>query len=167
MSRPSSVPPREFTGKHMLFVMLGFFGVVVGVNVTMAVLSSRTWTGLVVENSYVASQEFNCKQHVALEQQAMGWQGRLAYAGGQLRFTLTDGSDRPLPAESVQLALSRPIGVAGDQTLMLERQADGSFTSPAVLGDGVWNGAIVAQFAGAPDHEHRARLVIANGRSTP
>ncbi|TKB30132.1 MAG: cytochrome oxidase, partial [Mesorhizobium sp.] len=39
--------PREFTGGHMLLTILGFFGVVVGVNVTMATLASTSWTGLV------------------------------------------------------------------------------------------------------------------------
>ncbi|TIW70058.1 MAG: cytochrome oxidase, partial [Mesorhizobium sp.] len=44
---------REFTGRHMLFIILGFFGVVIGVNLTMATLASKSWTGLVVENTYV------------------------------------------------------------------------------------------------------------------
>ena len=41
--------------------MLAFFGVIIAVNVVMATLASTSWTGLVVENSYVASQEFNRK----------------------------------------------------------------------------------------------------------
>ena len=30
--------PREFTGRHMLVLMLAFFGVVIGVNIALAVL---------------------------------------------------------------------------------------------------------------------------------
>ncbi|TIW01135.1 MAG: cytochrome oxidase, partial [Mesorhizobium sp.] len=41
--------PREFTGKHMLVSILAFFAVVIGVNVTMATLALKSWTGLVVE----------------------------------------------------------------------------------------------------------------------
>ena len=52
---------REFTGKHMLAIMIAFFGVVFAVNFTMVYFSRHSWTGLVVENSYVASQEFNEK----------------------------------------------------------------------------------------------------------
>ena len=29
--------PREFTGRHMLVLMLAFFGVVIGVNIALAV----------------------------------------------------------------------------------------------------------------------------------
>ena len=41
--------PRIRRGRHMLLIILGFFGVVIGVNVTMATLASKSWTGLVVE----------------------------------------------------------------------------------------------------------------------
>lgn len=52
---------RAFTGRHMLATILTFFGVVIAVNLTMATLASTSWTGLVVENTYVASQQFNRK----------------------------------------------------------------------------------------------------------
>ncbi|TGV41583.1 cytochrome oxidase, partial [bacterium M00.F.Ca.ET.168.01.1.1] len=39
--------PREFTGRHMLVIILAFFGVVIAVNLTMATLASTSWTGLV------------------------------------------------------------------------------------------------------------------------
>ncbi|RWK14298.1 FixH family protein, partial [Mesorhizobium sp.] len=51
--------PRVFTGRHMLAIILAFFGVVIAVNLTMATLANTSWTGLVVENTYVASQQFN------------------------------------------------------------------------------------------------------------
>ncbi len=51
--------PKPFTGRHMLFAMLAFFGVIIAVNLTMAVFATKSWTGLVVKNSYVASQAFN------------------------------------------------------------------------------------------------------------
>ncbi len=49
-----------FTGHHMLIVMLAFFGaVMIAANLTMASFASRSWSGLEVPNSYVASQEYN------------------------------------------------------------------------------------------------------------
>ena len=50
---------RGFTGRHMLAAMLGFFGVVIAVNVVMATLAAKTFSGTVVDNSYVASQQRN------------------------------------------------------------------------------------------------------------
>ena len=57
----------------MLSIMLAFFGVIIAVNVVMATLASTSWTGLVVENSYVASQEFNRKAEESRAQAALGW----------------------------------------------------------------------------------------------
>jgi nitrogen fixation protein FixH len=152
--------PREFTGWHMLALMLTFFAVIFGVNFYMAFSATRTWTGLVVENSYVASQQFNTKLANARTQQEMGWQGGLDYIDSQLQFSLRDGEGRALRPTSVVIELSRPIGVTGDQSVVLSRAADGSFTAPVDLAPGVWNAAIVAQFSDQPDYEHRARLVI-------
>jgi nitrogen fixation protein FixH len=50
---------RTFTGWHMALILIGFFAVVVGVNLLMARFASSTFGGVVVENSYVASQQFN------------------------------------------------------------------------------------------------------------
>jgi len=48
-----------FTGKHFAVIIVAFFAVVIGVNLFMATQASATFGGVVVENSYVASQEFN------------------------------------------------------------------------------------------------------------
>ncbi|MFP5454579.1 MAG: FixH family protein, partial [Alphaproteobacteria bacterium] len=50
---------RGFTGRHMAASMVGFFTVVIAVNVTMATVASHSFGGTVVDNSYVASQRFN------------------------------------------------------------------------------------------------------------
>ncbi len=64
---------RGFTGRHMLFTMLGFFGTVIMVNFTMAWFATSTFGGTVVDNSYVASQKFNGWLASARAQQALGW----------------------------------------------------------------------------------------------
>ena len=53
--------PFTFTGWHMLAIMLAFFGTIITVNFTMAYLATSSWSGLVVKNTYVASQQFNGK----------------------------------------------------------------------------------------------------------
>ncbi len=64
---------RRFTGWHMTGIMLLFFGVIVAVNITMAVFAATTFGGKVVENSYVASQKYNEWLAAAREQQQLGW----------------------------------------------------------------------------------------------
>lgn len=153
----------RFTGWHMLFLMLAFFGVIFSVNFFMAFSASRTWTGLVVQNSYVASQQFNTKLANARAQAEMGWQGGLDYADGGLVFHLTDAVGQPLPALGVTIALNRPIGVAGDQSHQLVQRPDGRWFAPVLLQTGVWNAQIVASFADQADYEHHARLTVGGG----
>ena len=74
MSQIASKPVREFTGRHMLLIMLAFFGVIISVNIVIAVIANKSWTGLIVKNSYVASQEFNAKISDANKQTC--WAGR-------------------------------------------------------------------------------------------
>ena len=56
--------PRTFTGRHMTMVLVAFFGTIIVVNFTMARFASSTFGGVVVENSYVASQHFNLAQEL-------------------------------------------------------------------------------------------------------
>ncbi|MBU1174087.1 MAG: FixH family protein [Alphaproteobacteria bacterium] len=150
----------RFTGRHMLVLVVGFFAVIVGVNVLMAVLAARSWTGLVVENSYVASQQFNDKLTVAQARTASGWQGGMDYADGELVFFLVDRDGAPVRLDDVAVEISRPIGVEGDRFVDLVVTEDGTHRAKIALDPGVWNAAIVARVPGEADYEHRARLIV-------
>ncbi|MEH6702567.1 FixH family protein, partial [Parasphingorhabdus sp.] len=57
----SSENPRvkKFTGYHAAAMIVSFFAVVVVVNLVMAQFALSTFSGTVVDNSYVASQKYN------------------------------------------------------------------------------------------------------------
>lgn len=150
----------EFTGKHMLMMIVAFFAVIIGVNVVMATVAIGSWTGLVVENSYVASQQYNDKLAVAHARNALGWQGGMDYQSGELIFTLVDADGAPVVLGGVSVEISRPIGVEGDRTVELAQVTDGSHRFAIDLEGGVWNAAIVARVPGEADYEHRARLLV-------
>ncbi|WP_421718486.1 FixH family protein [Algiphilus sp.] len=67
--------PNPFTGWHFLAIILAFFCVIISVNLFMAWNATNSWTGLVVKNSYVASQHFNEVTAEKRRQLAMGWKG--------------------------------------------------------------------------------------------
>ncbi|MFN5902095.1 MAG: FixH family protein, partial [Novosphingobium sp.] len=68
----------ELTGRKVAAIFVVFFGVIMAVNFTMARFASSTFGGVVVENSYVASQKFNGWLEAARVQQQLGWQVELA-----------------------------------------------------------------------------------------
>ena len=62
MTHPRLLPlddDHPFTGRHMLAGHPRVLRPIIAVNVAMVVAATGTWPGLVVENSYVASQDFN------------------------------------------------------------------------------------------------------------
>src|SRR5690606_4480933 len=97
-----STQPRAFTGRHMLAAVVAFFGVIVAVNLTMATFAMNSWSGLVVKNSYVASQEFNDRAEAGRARAALGWQAELAFSNGHLRYTLAHDNGSAVTLTDVQ-----------------------------------------------------------------
>ncbi len=154
----------EFTGRHMLLVMVAFFGVVIAVNVTMATFARTSWTGLVVENSYVAGQEFNRKAQEGRVQAALHWKGTLAISGGLVRYDLKDASGSRVEPRAVTVAFRHPAYEAEDITLRLERAADGAFVSSRAVRDGVWIVEIDAEVGRDVPYRQVQRVLVKDGK---
>lgn len=144
----------EFTGKHMALLAVSFFGVIIAVNVGMAVLSQTSWTGLVVENSYVASQEFEEKRIAHDKQLAAGWQSSFTYDAGVAQLLVRDGTGNPVDLGPVSLLINRPVGGHDDANLTPVRAADGTYSAPVTLGDGVWEAVATASTSTGPFELH-------------
>lgn len=140
---PPVAAPRPFTGRHMLVITVCFFAVVVGVNITMAVISGSSWTGLVVDNSYVASQEYQDKLDAHRVQAAAGWVSALDYDGARIRLEVV-ANGAPVLLDGLRVRLNRPIGTRDDKLLDLVLQPDGSHMAEVVLGAGMWEALVSA-----------------------
>src|SRR5204862_1481429 len=81
---------RHFTGWHMLAVVVLFFGTIIGVNIVMVLAATGTFPGLVVTNSYVASQHYNELLASDRAQDRQGWRIELDAPGGVVSFRLAD-----------------------------------------------------------------------------
>lgn len=156
--------PREFTGRHMLAIMFGFFGIIIAVNVTMAWLAGASWTGFVVRNSYVASQEFNEKVAAAREQRALGWVATLAIADGVAELSLTDGAGVPIALDAARLVLRSPATDRADQSVDL-RAGERAYRGEVVLNDGVWVVEIIASARDGREWRDTRRLLLRGGQS--
>lgn len=129
---------KGFTGRHMLAVMLGFFGLVIAVNVTMATLAARTFGGTVVDNSYVASQQFNRWLAEGRAQERLGWTARLALDGRRhVRVQLGDRNGA-LGGAAVAAVARHPLGRESDVPLQFRPQGNGLYLSQSALPAGRW-----------------------------
>ncbi|OGS51763.1 MAG: hypothetical protein A3J40_08540, partial [Erythrobacter sp. RIFCSPHIGHO2_12_FULL_63_10] len=121
--------------RHMVMVLVIGFGVVVAVNFFMAARAANSFNGVVVENSYVASQKFNGWLDKAQRGHALGWQAEIGRdAAGHL---LVETSGVPANAR-VRAQLRRPLGDAGLELIALTKSDAGLYRSQVPLEQGRW-----------------------------
>ncbi|MBL8597317.1 MAG: FixH family protein [Devosia sp.] len=160
MSTARPTPSKGFTGVHMLMMAVGFFGVIIAVNITMATLAMKSWTGLVVTNSYVASQEFEEKRLAHEAQRAAGWEAVLTYRPGAARLVILDGARAPIDLGDVSILLNRPVGGHDDKALAFERKADGAYEAAVELPAGLWEATVTAADTALGPFELRERMRV-------
>ena len=126
---------RTFTGRHIAAILVVFFGLVIAVNFTMARFASSTFGGIVVENSYVASQEFNGWLDEAKANRALGWDAVTTWRpDGRLALAVS-GAPEGITAEGLA---RHPLGRLPDRAIVFERTGQGRFLSREALPDGRW-----------------------------
>ncbi len=157
--------PAEFTGRHMLAIMVTFFGVVISVNMFMAYKALSTWTGLVVPNSYVASQHFEIDKQKRAEQAKLGWQVSLSVDDNQLAVDLRDEKGATINDAAVMVRLTRPLTDRDDMTITLKGADAGRFVSVETLPAGDWLADVSISRAGnEPDWRQSYRFTVAASR---
>lgn len=129
---------RKLTGTHVLAIFVLGFGTIISVNVALAVNAVRTFPGLEVANSYVASQSWEARRRA---QDALGWSVDLRVDGPRVTVALRDDAGRALPARAV---IGRATSRADEQTM----RDDGSGSLVAEVAPGRWRIDLAAE---APD----------------
>ncbi len=129
---------KPFTGYHMAAILIGFFGIVIAVNIYMAKVAIGTFGGTVVDNSYVASQNYNEWLAEADRQSKLGWSiAASRVAGGKVALKVADngaaGQGFVISARAIH-----PLGRAPEQALRFEPQGDGNWLSAEALPAGRW-----------------------------
>lgn len=150
-----------FTGWHMLGAMVLFFGTIITVNFTMAYFATSTWSGLVVKNTYVASQQFNGKTTAIREMLATGIKGQLEVEGKAIRYRLSLPGEKPVVADSVTAHFKRPVGEHQDFQLLLTPAGDGLYVAEHKVLAGNWIVEMIAVKGGKTVMHEANRIAIA------
>ena len=135
--------PRRFTGRHMLIVTLSFFGVIIAVNLVLAWFATGTWTGLVVKNTYVASQDFNRTVEAARDSAGAGWSVRLQREADALVLGWTGSDGQAIRGLAVEGVVGRSVHENDDHRLAFREMANGTYRADAVLAPGAWQIVVV------------------------
>ena len=131
---------KEIKGWHVLAVFVLAFSVIISVNLTLAYQAVRTFPGLEVKNSYVASQSFDTDRD---RQLALGWEVSAVLVEHDLSLFILKGG-RALAPVIEEATFGRATNVGQDQTP--EFTFDGTALRATVDGgEGNWNLRIKAR----------------------
>ena len=129
---------KTFTGYHMTAILVAFFGVVVAVNLVMARFAISTFGGTVVDNSYVASQQFNGWLNAARAQSALGWTTRMSLDSDRSPRLVVTKDAATLAGLAATGVATHPLGRAPDIALTFYTDSDHVLHARESLPPGRW-----------------------------
>lgn len=151
---------RPLTGRKVFAIVVGAFSVIIAVNLALAFFAVRSFPGLEVANSYVASQQFNDR---ADAQRGLGWDVAAHIEGTHLILSITDTeTGRPVRAAVVEATLGRATHVRDDMTPDF-LYYNGVYTAPVALAPGNWNLRMIARSADGTEFRQRVVLYVDEG----
>jgi nitrogen fixation protein FixH len=133
---------RPLTGRMVLAMLLGFFGLVIAVNLFMVREAISTFGGVDTPSSYQAGLNFKAEEAAAAAQDALHWRvdARLAAAEGGEAITVTarDADGKPLSGFAITAHFAHPADERHDVTAALQETDPGSYRGIAVVEPGQW-----------------------------
>lgn len=130
----------ELKGLHVLALFVGFFLVVIIVNVAFTVMAIRTYPGEVSRTPYEDGVAYNAKLAQLDAQSRLGWRA-VAQAGpdGAVVVSFCDRAGRPLAGLRVAATLQRPATETGKKDALLAEIAPGTYSARLGPLTGAWD----------------------------
>lgn len=152
---------RPLSGRWVLGVSAAIFAVVLGANLTLAYFAVHTFSGLVVDNGYVASQSFDRDKAA---QDALGWTLAASHEAasperGVMRIEIVDAQGRPVHPPKIAVVVGRPTMARSDLALDLHETPRG-YVAEAALAPGNWLVMIDAVAANGVRYHRREPLIL-------
>ncbi len=138
-----SPEPRPFTGRHAAIMIVSFFAVVIIVNLVMARFAISTFGGTVVDNSYVASQQYDQWLARAEAGERLGWQ--VTSALDARRHVIVRAARRDGAALNDAILAARAhhvLGQSGEVQMDFTALGNGQFRSTQPLPAGRWQAVV-------------------------
>jgi nitrogen fixation protein FixH len=144
------------TGPKAFAIFSSFFVVIIAVNVVLAVQAVRTFPGLEVRNSYVASQSFEAERDA---QEALGWTTAARVEAGELVLSLTGPDGLPLVGAEIRATLGRATVRSEDRMPVLVFNGT-DWRAPVLVGPGLWHLSVTATAADGTAFRQRLELRV-------
>jgi nitrogen fixation protein FixH len=127
------------TGRHVLGVVVGFFAVIIALNIWFLTLAYRTFPGQVSDTPYEDGLAFNQRLAAQAAQARLGWEAAAAADSRGPWVELSDAEGGPLRGLTVTGRLERPATEAGHRLLAFRETSPGRYEAPAGGLTGAWD----------------------------
>ncbi|USG60419.1 FixH family protein [Sneathiella marina] len=116
------VTSRKLTGRHVAFMLAGFFGLMFAVNGVFVYFALNSFSGVSVSDAYRRGLAYNQELQAKEKQNARGWQHMLEFVqlddkNGIIRLKLLDLDKQPMANLTVSGTLGRPVIEESDKTV--------------------------------------------------
>ena len=162
----STSTPKPLTGRFVLIVILAFFVVVIGVNVTMMTLAISTLPGTDVDSAYRGSLDYQHEIDAAHEQDQRDWKiataiARHADGTAALQVDARDHDGQPLAGVAFSGRLERPADKRDDKAVAFTEAGAGVYRgSVSELAAGQWDLVLEGDIAGKRVFLSKNRVVL-------
>ncbi|RXH11653.1 FixH family protein [Bradyrhizobium guangzhouense] len=157
---------KPLTGTKVFLMLVAFFGVVIGVNVTMMKLAIATLPGTDVDSPYAAGLAYEREITAAQDQTARKWQvnahiERRADGNALLQVEARDAAGRPLSGLKFGGRLERPTDKRADLAVDLAEAGIGIYRgNAAAVAPGLWDLVIEGDAKGERVFLSRNRVIL-------
>ncbi|MEM7728572.1 MAG: FixH family protein [Pseudomonadota bacterium] len=120
---------RELTGRHVLIMLLIFFGLIIGSSIWFTTLAVTSFRGEDVEKSYRQGLDYNHTLAEREAQAALGWAASVNTVGtpdDRMLVVRLDAGDRKLFGLEVTGKLRHPVDTDLDRNLAFQPGPDGT-----------------------------------------
>ena len=128
---------KQLTGRHVLFMLLAFFGIMIAVNAYFTFVAVKSFRGEDVPRSYRQGLEYNQTLDARAEQKRSGWTASVntIKSGGQpLRLVLeiNDKDGRAIPGLEIVAKLRHPVDTDFDHALSFNDAGNGRYVAESI-----------------------------------
>jgi nitrogen fixation protein FixH len=133
---------RPLTGRTVLLMLLGFFGVMLVANFIMARMAVKTFSGLDQKNPYDVGVAYNQEIAAAKAQAELGWSVDLTRThdgpATQVTAAVKDRAGRAVGGLEASMHFFYPATQKLDKVVVASATADGVYSGAAELPRGHW-----------------------------
>ncbi|MGE0055089.1 MAG: FixH family protein [Hyphomicrobium sp.] len=117
------------TGRHVLFGLIGFFGVIFAVNGYFIDMALKTNSGVVSNEPYRKGLKYNERIEASERQAQLGWrdQIKMAPSGDRLSIDIRDKDGKAVSGLTITATVGRPASEVEDVTVTLAQTPEGAY----------------------------------------